>query len=416
MRDGVVILVGILAAGLVEPAASSAASEGAADRIEVDDRTGEIALVIGEQRVIASEDVESFSESTKGVIEVKVPRDGRRLVVTAIKAGQTSLLLIERGGRERSLVISVFARRPETIEAELAQLLGDTPGVRLRRIGARIFIDGVLPSEAELARAAQIAKMYPGQVESVAQIDPAVVRPRSNIRFDLVFIEMRASSGWGMGVNWPAQLGGTQSFDLSWELGGAAPSASYQIVDQALPFLEAASEAGFAKIRKRASLLTTSGNRATYSAGGEVNVAIEGSAAAELRSIPYGCTLTVLPRLDPGPGLLDLEVEAEVSDLSETVADVPGRTISKVATLVHLGLGQSIVLSGLDAESEKRSKSGLPGLSRIPIFGMLFGVHRSREERVEGLIAITPAVIDNVGRDGKRQLEEALAEFAEFDG
>jgi pilus assembly protein CpaC len=413
MRDGAAIFIGILAAALVEPAASTAAD--AAD-IEVDARAGEVALVVGEQRVIASADVESFSESSKGVIEVKVPRDGRRLVVTALKAGQTSLLLIERGGRERSVVFTVFARRPETIEDELGQLLGDDKGVRLRRIGSRIFIDGVVQSEAAQARAAQIAKMYPGQVESLAQIDPSVVRPRSNIRFDLVFIEMRASSAWGAGVNWPGQLGGTQSFDLSWDVGGAAPSASYQIVDQALPFLEAASEAGWAKIRKRASLLTTSGNRATYSAGGEVNVAIEGSDAAELRSIPYGCSLSVLPRLDPGPGLLDLQVEAEVSELAESSGDVPGRTISKVATLVHLGLGQSIVLSGLDAESERRAKSGLPGLSRIPIFGMLFGVHRAREEQVDGLIAITPAVIDDVGREGKRQLDAALAAFAEFAG
>jgi pilus assembly protein CpaC len=162
--------------------------------------------------------------------------------------------------------------------------------------------------------------------------------------------------------------------------------------------------------------LTTSGNRATYSAGCEVNVAVAGSQAAEIRAIAYGCALTVLPRLDPGPGVLDLEVQAEVSDLTETSADVPGRTISKVSTLVHLGLGQSIVLSGLDAESASKGKSGLPGLSRVPILGMLFGVHRSREEQVNGLIAITPAVIDDPGRDGRRRLDEALARFERFRG
>ena len=406
-----------LALVVAAAAAAGAAGRAAADdEVEVDAGAGEVALVVGEQRVIASEDVESFSESTKGVVEVKVPRDGRRLVVTALKPGQTSLLLIERSGRERSLPIAVFARRPETVEAELGELLKDDRGVRARRIGSRIFLDGVVPTEADLERVERVAKMYPGQVESLAQVDPAVVKPRSNIRLDLTFIEMRASAGWGMGVSWPGQIGGTQSFDVSWDVGGGAPTASYQVVDQALPFLEAAAEAGYAKIRKRAALVTTSGNRATYSAGGEVNVAIAGSQAAELRSITYGCALTVLPRLDPGPGALDLDVQAEVSDLTEASGDVPGRTISKVATLVHLGLGQSIVLSGLDADSETRGKSGLPGLSRIPIFGMLFGVHRSREERVNGLIAITPAVIDDVGRDGKRRLEEALAAFEKFKG
>jgi type II secretory pathway component GspD/PulD (secretin) len=105
-----------------------------------------------------------------------------------------------------------------------------------------------------------------------------------------------------------------------------------------------------------------------------------------------------------------------VSDLTETSQDVPGRTISKVATLVHLGLGQSIVLSGLDAESESHSKRGLPLLSRIPIIGYFFGVGTHREEQVEGLIAITPTVIENLDRDGRRRLEQALAKFEQFDG
>jgi hypothetical protein len=116
MRDGLAIFVGVLAATLVEPAPSSAGKGGAADRIEVDERTSEVALVVGEQREISSADVESFSESAKGVIEVKVARDRRRLVVTAIKVGRTSLLLIGRSGGKQKIVFWVFARRPETIE------------------------------------------------------------------------------------------------------------------------------------------------------------------------------------------------------------------------------------------------------------------------------------------------------------
>lgn len=376
----------------------------------------ELGLVMGEQRVLDASSIESFSESAKGVIEVKVPRDGKKMVITAVRPGHTSLLLIDRGGGQRSLPITVYARRPETIEREIRDLLRDLSGLELRRVGPRIFIDGIVSSSSYLERVKQVASLYPGQVESLARVDQSVVRPRTNIRFDLTFVEMRSSAGWGAGINWPGQVGATQSFDFGWDLTGGVPSASYQVVDQALPFLEAAAQAGWVKIRKRATLVTTSGNRASYEAGGEVNVAVAGSQAAELRTVPYGCKLDVLPQLDPGPGLIDLQVEAEVSDLSETSQDVPGRTVSRVSTLVHLGLGQSIVLSGMDAQSESRTKSGIPGLSRIPIFGMLFGVHRKRAEQVDGLIAITPVVIDNLDREGKRKLREALERFEEFDG
>jgi len=376
----------------------------------------EITLVAGEQKVLDASSVASFSESAKGIIEVKVPRDGKRMVITAVRPGSTSLLLIERGGGQRTIPIAVYARRPAAIEREIRDLLGDLGDVRMRRIGPRIFLDGTVAGEADLARVERVAGLYPGQVESLARVDQSVVRPRTNIRFDLTFVEMRSAIAWGAGVNWPGQVGAAQSFDLGWEIGGGVPSASYQVVDQALPFLEAASEAGWVKIRKRATLVTTSGNRASYESGGEVNVAVAGSQAAELRTVPYGCKLDVLPYLDPGPGLIDLKVEAEVSDLSETSQDVPGRTVSRVSTLVHLGLGQSIVLSGMDGSYESRSKSGIPGLSRIPIFGMLFGVHRRRAEEVDGMIAVTPVVIDNLDREGKRKLSEALERFEAFKG
>ena len=192
-------------------------------------------------------------------------------------------------------------------------------------------------------------------------------------------------------------------------------------------------------------MITTSGHKASYLAGGEVNIAIEGSQAAELRSIPYGAaltvtprlsederiidleaaelrsipygaSLTVTPRLSEDERIIDLEVAAEVSELTESQSDVPGRTVSKVETLVHLGLGQSIMLSGLDAESVSTTKEGLPYLSKIPILGLLFGTRSHQEEQAEGLIVITPTVLDQVDRTGKRLLKEALSRFEAFDG
>jgi type II secretory pathway component GspD/PulD (secretin) len=145
-------------------------------------------------------------------------------------------------------------------------------------------------------------------------------------------------------------------------------------------------------------------------------VAVSGSQAAEIRSVPYGCRLTVLPHLAPGSNILDLEVAAEVSDLTETSQNVPGRSISKVETLVHLGLGQSILLSGLDSNSKTKATNGLPLLARIPILGFFFGTITGTEERTDRVILITPTVIENLDREGKRLIEQALTKFEKFDG
>jgi Flp pilus assembly secretin CpaC len=402
----------LAAAGLLAAALPATAEEPPTEALE-----DELVLVIGEQRVIEIDDVASFSESTRGVIEVKIPREGRRMVITALRPGRTSLLLIRRGGGQRAIPITVLLEQPERIERDIRELLDGEGGVQLRRSGARVYLDGVVSDEGVRERIERMAALYPGQVHSLVRVDENRVRPRTNVRFDLTFVELRSSSSWGAGVSWPERLGGAQRLDVGVDFtGGSGVSASYAIVEQALPALEAAARSGWARIRKRATLITVSGNRASYSAGGEVNVAVAGSQAAELRTVPYGCTLTVLPRLAPGPGIIDVDVEAEVSDLTETSQDVPGRTLSKVATLVHLGLGQSIVLSGLDAQSETASRAGLPGLSRIPILGFFFGTSGKRHERVEGLIAITPTILENLDREGRRRLEQALAKFEEFEG
>lgn len=392
------------------------AGDDTTDSLSSESPEAEMTLVLGEQRMIDATEVASFSESTRGIIQVKVPRDGRKMIITASRPGATSLLLIDHKGKEKTIAITVFAMLPKTVLQELAKLFEDMETIRLRQVGARVFIEGTVPTKAALQRVEQAAKIYRGQVATLVELDPTAVRPRTNIRLDLMFIEMRRRDSDKLGIHWPGQYGASAALQGSLDLTTGGLTAAYEVVDQALPSLEAAARYGWIKIRKRATVITTSGHQASYEAGGEVNVAIVGSQSAELRSIPYGARLVVTPRLSEDERILDLEVEAVVSDLTETTQDVPGRSVSRVQTLVHLGLGQSIMLSGLEAASEATTKEGLPYLSKIPILGLFFGTRSHVEEQVEGIIVITPTVLDSLDREGKRRLEEALIRFEEFDG
>ena len=376
----------------------------------------ELMLSIGEQRIFDADNIESFSESTRGIIEVKVPRDGRKMIVTALRAGTTSLLLIEKSGAERTVLITVFARLPEVVEAELRDLFSEDKNLRFRRVGPRVFVDGIAETDGARKRVEQAVKQYKGQAVSLVRVDPEAVRPRTNIRLDLTFVEMRRRDDDGFGINWPESYGATGALSGTLDLMTGTLSAAYEVVDQAMPSLEAAAQYGWVKIHKKAALITVPGRRATYEAGGEVNVAVAGSQAAEIRSIPYGARLIVTPRLSRDERTVDLEVVAEVSELSETSQSVPGRTVSKVDTLVHLGIGQSIMLSGLESESESTTKAGFPYLSKIPILGLLFGTRSHSEEETESLIMITPTVLDHPDRVGKKLLDEAVARFGEFEG
>ncbi|MBN2340346.1 MAG: type II and III secretion system protein [Deltaproteobacteria bacterium] len=375
----------------------------------------EMLLVVGEQQVIDARNIESFSESTQGVIEVKIPKNGRQLVITALRPGTTSLLLLEHDASQKSLFITVFSKHPRTIIDEVKNLIGESPGVRFIQVGARVFVDGYVSSETELARIHQILSLYPEQVQSLVQVGSAV-KPRTNIRLDLTFIELHAADNISGGINWPANIGQGGTGAFTYDVMTGMPQASYRVMNQAMPSIHAAQARGIAKIKKQAYLMTTSGNSATYQSGGEINIPIAGSQSAELRTVSYGCTLSVLPHVDAAQGLIDLQIEAEVSELKETDQKAPGRTLSKVSTQVHLGIGQTIVLSGLDSHTESRTQSGIPFLSRIPIVGMLFGVHQQHTEKVHGIIAITPVILDDPGRVGKSEIQKALKEFKQFKG
>src|SRR5678816_2823565 len=136
--------------------------------------------VVGGQKVIAASGVQSYSEGAPGIVQIKVPEDGKRLVITAQRPGTTTLLLIYGNGKQETIVINVYARSPVAIRAELKTLLAGLTGVDIREVGGRLFLDGAVPSQDDLARIDRIVAMYGGQVASFVTVDPA--RQRTNIK------------------------------------------------------------------------------------------------------------------------------------------------------------------------------------------------------------------------------------------
>ncbi|TDR48772.1 type II secretion system protein D (GspD) [Tahibacter aquaticus] len=108
-----------------------------------------------------------------------------------------------------------------------------------------------------------------------------------------------------------------------------------------------------------------------------------------------GVILTVTPRVNPG-GLVYMEVQQEVSNPG-TQDPTGNYSVNKreIETEIAVQSGQTILLGGLINESEINSKNGVPGLSRIPILGNLFGSTKRQRDRTELIVLITPRVIGN---------------------
>ncbi|MBW2222822.1 MAG: hypothetical protein JRF54_01150 [Deltaproteobacteria bacterium] len=109
---------------------------------------------------------------------------------------------------------------------------------------------------------------------------------------------------------------------------------------------------------------------------------------------------------------------ADISDLDagKGVRGIPGRITSHVETLVNLELGQSVSLAGIRARTERRSKSGIPGLALIPFIGALFGTHSREIEDNESYMLVVPSVLEPVSLSQRNRVEEALRVYEAFHG
>ena len=110
-------------------------------------------------------------------------------------------------------------------------------------------------------------------------------------------------------------------------------------------------------------------------------------------------------------------MEAEVSDLASTGANIPGRNRSNLQTVVNLALGESLAVAGLSAKTKERQVGGLPWLSQIPILGLLFGKQNAREQNLENMVFIVPSIVEPMQRArAKEFLSDALQAYDDYNG
>jgi pilus assembly protein CpaC len=328
-----------------------------------------IRLEIGTQQVIPADNVRSYSEGVQGVVDVRLTGDAKQFVIVALRPGQTTLLFIMMDGSEKLYRITVFdpnAAKPTE-----------------HRVGP--------PREQVLTR--------------------------DNIRLDFYFVQFDKSYNHKLGVDWATRYGGG-SLGMFYDLQSASfENATAVIQDQALPALDLAQATGWAKLRRHATLITANGTKANFMGGGEVNIPVQGSLTTGIHKIEFGSTIGVEPRYDSESGRLELQIHADVSDLTnDGGTGAPGRVTSTLDTLVNLELGQSLMLAGLVAHSQARNHSGLPVLSQIPILGFFFGTHSEVSRDTEDVVFIIPSVLDAVSLDSRARIREALEAYDEYTG
>ena len=130
--------------------------------------------------------------------------------------------------------------------------------------------------------------------------------------------------------------------------------------------------------------------------------------------IDVGIKLKVSPTIN-NDGFITMKIKPEVSSVRETLTTSLGSNIpivqtSEAETTVKIKDGVTIMLGGMVEDRYNDSVEGIPGLSRLPVLGNLFGRRTRETKKTELIIFITPHLIRGDAPRPGTELEKFLPE------
>ena len=163
--------------------------------------------------------------------------------------------------------------------------------------------------------------------------------------------------------------------------------------------VDALKEDGLIKVLAEPTLITLSGQSASFLAGGEFPVPVpQGLGTVAIEYKPFGVALAFAPTV-LSQDKISIQVSPEVSELDFTTAltlqgfVIPGLRTRRASTTVELGDGQSFAIAGLLRDSMRSVSSKVPLLGELPILGALFQSKAFQKEETELIIIVTPHLV-----------------------
>jgi type IV pilus assembly protein PilQ len=114
-------------------------------------------------------------------------------------------------------------------------------------------------------------------------------------------------------------------------------------------------------------------------------------ATRTLQTLKAGVALNVTPRVLE-TDYVDLDVKGSVGVFVSAPEGQYAIDRQTVTTKVLVKTGETLVIGGLVKKQVSTAESGVPGLRKIPFFGLLFKSQKRSEEYIETVIYITPHI------------------------
>jgi Flp pilus assembly protein TadD len=196
----------------------------------------------------------------------------------------------------------------------------------------------------------------------------------------------------GTGYSAPGTIGSvTSGFQSGWMFSAA--------VNYAVNIANASKQQ--VAVLARPHLTTLSGTPATFLAGGEIVFKVSGNISGDIKPYPYGTSLKVTPTIlraldEDGNPRVHITVEAgrtsalNLLDVTASNSDQVNFEKVSVTSQTVVGLGQTLILSGLSQRESHVGRDGVPGLMYVPVLKYLFSTRSVVQSDVAVMVLLTP--------------------------
>lgn len=348
----------------------------------------------------------------------------RELLITGKAQGITSLMVWQSGMREPKelrLRVSPAAdpRAAQTPDPELAGAQID-PGRRLSGSLPNLMAHRRAHSAAQAGSEASIVDNSSVALESqvLTEIRIAEVNRTTAQRFGLSVFKNTANTTAGLST--PGTFSGVESndsggFTLNSSSGFVPLQNAFNLVignamDGILGVLSFLEGRGLAHTLAEPSLTASSGQTASFLAGGEFPIPVAQSGVSSggitVQYKEFGVRLSLTPTVLSRQRIA-LRVAPEVSELDYSAGisisgvAVPALNVRRTETSVELGDGESFVISGLVSSNMLTNVDKVPWLGDLPILGAFFKSTEMTREEKELIMVVTPRLVRPMRRDAQ---------------
>ncbi|HKJ88985.1 MAG TPA: type IV pilus secretin PilQ, partial [Gammaproteobacteria bacterium] len=276
-----------------------------------------------------------------------------------------------------------------------------------------------------------LVRETPEQIRAIRKLVEKLDRPTRQVMIEARIVKIDTSFERNLGVRWggqhnestnyafpnSVQLSGTLSGAQAGQpalavdlpaagVGGGGPASvgmrlghivNNTTLDLELSAIEAE---GNGKIISSPRVVTANQQQATIEQGTEIPYQQATSSGATSVSFKKATlSLDVTPQITPD-GRLILDVNAQNDSQGQNTVAGPTINTEEVETQVLVDNGETVVIGGIYAKTQRHDTTGVPLLRHIPLLGWLFSTKSVSSEKSELLIFLTPRIIEEKASAG----------------